>query len=315
MKNLRKSLLLLLSVVLLMSCVKWPEDEVTPTAPDSHPEYNLKSSNVASFSGDTLLGIEGVLYLFTLEKSGVKIKADFDLANGTPIVTADLTSGKFNKGLYVIKATDKSVTPNVTKTKLFKVTKEVLIPSISGEIIVLISNTMNGTINNAVFGLRCDAINGNSSNGTAQLRSEMTPSVLWPGAQTEISEVVTVNNVKYYKWSIAVPNNQKLRFSYYINDTWAYMSKSVYRQADGMYVIYMKDGVIGKDVLVSNLPGKTGDSKVRLDVEVLTETSNLWVYVNKSAFSNSISPSLKYNIRGFKTTVLFADAGDYYNFS
>jgi len=305
---------ILLLAVLVSSCAKWPEDQIVPETPAAG-QYQLKSAN-ATMAGDTIMVPLNTLVIFTMEKSGVKVVADFDFKNGTPVVTGDIVSTKFaTAGVYLVTATDLSVTPHVSKTAIVKAKKDVIvIPPTSETSIIVISSTFTATgINVISLGLRCDVINAFSATSlvNAEVQYEMLPTVTWTKATLLASEITTVNTVKYYKWSITVTNGQKVRFSWLIGTSWAYASTCIFRQPDGLYVIYPKDGTISKEITASVLPGVFGDVKVRGNLEVISGAQNLVLYFQKLAFSGG-TPTLKYKVGATDQTVVLTDAGDYY---
>jgi hypothetical protein len=307
----------LASVMSLTSCMKF-DDEVIPVDPPATGEYHLKSAN-AVLANDTMYVSSNSLVIFTLEKGGIKIKADWNFANGTAVVTGDLVSTKFAPGVYLVKATDMSVTPNVTISAIVKARKDnVVVPPTSESAIIVIASTYTTSgVNTMTLGLRCDVINAFNPAALvdAEVQYEMLPSVNWTKSTLLASNITTVNNIKYYKWSFNVNNNQKVRFSWLIGTSWAYAPTSVFRQLDGVYVLYVKDGAILKDVTTALLPGTGGDSKVRANLEAISGVQNLVVYFQKTLFNGGV-PSLKYKIdTNANVTVTLVDAtgfADYY---
>jgi|GEM_PF-2293843 len=302
---MRKLLFLLLSLVMLASCTKWPQsvttpDPVTPVT----GVYQLKSAS-ATLAGDTLIVPINTLVIFTLEKNGAKIIANFDFGNGTPIVTGDVVSAKFSKGVYSVKTTDATVTPNITKTFIVRAQDAVIVTPSGETAIVLISSTFTSAgVNTITLGLRADIINGFNATTPqdAQVQYEMLPSITWTNAPLLASSMATVNGVKYYKWNFIANNGQKVRFGWLIGSVWAYDPNSIYRQSDGLYALYVKDGAISKDVITASLPGSFGDTKVRGTLTTVRGTlttisgvQNLVLYFQKTLF-NSGTASLKYSI-------------------
>lgn len=308
------------SMIILVSCAKFADDEIASaiTTASQAGSYQLKSANAAKV-GDTLFVSENSLIIFTLEKSGIKIKADWNFGNSTPVISGDIVSTKFVAGVYLVKAVDVSVTPNVTTSAIIKARKDVVVipPTSENSIIVISSTYTSAGVNTMTLGLRCDVISGYNSATpvNAEVQYEMLPSINWTKAALLAAEITTVNTVKYYKWSFTANNSQKVRFSWLIGSSWAYAAESFYRQTDGVYVFFVKDGAILKDVTTSSLPGTMGDVKVRATLENIANEQNLVMYFQKSLFNLGI-PSLKYNIDAGaeKTSALAEVVGnpDYY---
>lgn len=301
------------SVMSLTSCMKF-DDEIVPVDPPAEGEYHLKSAN-AVLANDTMYVPENSLIIFTLEKAGIKIKADWNFGNSSPVVTGDVVSTKFAAGVYLVKATDLSVTPNVTTTAIVKAKKDVIVvpPTTENSIIVISSTYTAAGVNTMVLGLRCDVINAFSATApaNAEVQYEMLPSVNWTKSVLSASDITTVNTVKYYKWSFTASNSQKVRFSWLIGTSWAYAPNSVYRQVDGVYVLYVKDGAIWKDVTTAALPGVVGDAKVRANLESVGTAQVLVLYMQKTLFNAGV-PSLKYKLdAGAEQMVALIDATGY----
>lgn len=297
-------------VLSFSNCAKFPEDEV---APPQNQSLKIASLN-APLVNDTIRATVGVTTVFTAEIAGNRTEVDFDFNNGTPIQRGSIVSTKFNSvGIYTVKAIKSDVTPNLVVTRIVKVQKDVIIVPQTGDGIIIISSTYNNGTNNVVFGLKAGAIGAfdPATPVNAEVQFEMKPSISWTKTALPASSITTINGVKYYQWSVAVPNNQKLRFGWLIGDSWAYDPKSPYRQADGLYIVYVNNGVLYKEVVSSVLPGTFGDTKVRGDLEIVSSVQNLVLYVQKLAFTTG-TPSLKVKIGEAAEQVLtLVDAGDY----
>ena len=298
-------------VVVFSSCAKFPDDQIAPTGNDI---YQLKLKN-ATLSGDTVIVPLNTLEVFTFEKAGVAILADFNFKNATPIVTGIIVATKFiTAGVYSVTGTDLSVTPNVTKTKLVKAVKEIVIPKSENAIIVISSSFTTAGLNTMTLGLKCTAIGGFDPLVpiAGEVQYEMKPSISWTAVALPVSSIQVVNGIKYYTWTFTALNNQKIRFGWLAGDSWAYDSKSIFRQADGLYVLYVNNGAIAKEVLTSSLPGSFGDIKVRGDLEIISGAQNIVLYFQKVSFSGG-TPTLKFKVgTTAEQTIVLADAGDYY---
>jgi hypothetical protein len=128
---------------------------------------------------------------------GTPITAYFDLGNGTKLTTNNATVA-YVAGTYTVSAS----IGNTTITKKIEVTKSVIVDPVKPESIVLISSSISGSTINAILGLRCSAINNFSSAKTTYVAGEI-PGVNWKDYQ--LSEIVTINDVKYFKWSVSAP--------------------------------------------------------------------------------------------------------------
>ncbi|MEI6835815.1 MAG: hypothetical protein WCK59_03195 [Candidatus Falkowbacteria bacterium] len=295
---MRNFLFLLLSLVMLASCTKWPQSVTTPDpVSPATGVYQLKSAS-ATLAGDTLMVPINTLVVFTLEKNGTKIAATFDFGNNSPIVTGDVVTAKFLKGVYIVKAVDNTVSPAVTKTFNLKAQNAVVVTPSGETAIVVISSTFTSAgVNTITLGLRADIINGFNATTpqNAQVQYEMLPSIAWTNAPLLASDIATINGLKYYKWSFIASNGQKVRFGWLIGSVWAYDLSSIYRQSDGLYALYVKDGAISKDVITASLPGSFGDTKVRGTLTTVSGVQNLVLYFQKTLF-NSGTATLKYTI-------------------
>lgn len=128
---------------------------------------------------------------------GTVITAYMDLGNGTKLTTNNATVA-YAVGTYTVSAS----IGNTTITKKIEVTKSVIVDPAKPESIVLISSSVSGSTINAILGLRCGAINNFSSTKTTYVAGEIL-SVNWKDYQ--LSEVVTINGVNYFKWSVSAP--------------------------------------------------------------------------------------------------------------
>jgi hypothetical protein len=151
------------------------------------------------------LAISGTAYLVEGASTSIKvvnidgtaITAYMDLGNGTKLTTNNATV-TYVAGTYTVSAS----IGNTTITKKIEVTKSIIVDPVKPESIVLISSSISGSTINAILGLRCSAINNFSAAKTTYVAGEI-PGVNWKDYQ--LSEVVTINDVKYFKWSVSAP--------------------------------------------------------------------------------------------------------------
>lgn len=229
------------AAVIMTSCAKEPITENEPV--NTNGTFTLVATNATRISGDTVyIPVNELLYVYVTDKNGQKIAAEFDFGNGNSKITGDQAADKYvTKGVYRLTASIKSVTPNVTLSCLVNAFADVVTPS--GETaIVLINGNLSGTTNSMVVGLRCDIINSFNAGINGEVQGEL-PNVTWKAYTLKASEIVTIAGIKYFKWSFSSVNG-KVRFGWLQGSQWAYDPNSIYRQSDGLYVFYLKNGKI-----------------------------------------------------------------------
>ena len=168
--------------------------EVAPLAkPDT---YSFRINNL-DISSETAYLVEGALTsIKVVDKDAIPVMAEINFGDGSPKVTSKDASHSYAVGIYTLSASigDKAI------SKRIEVTKPV--DPVKPESVILISSSISGTTINAVLGLRCNAINSFSSAKTTYVAGEI-PGVNW--MDYPLSEIVTIDGVKYFKWSVSAP--------------------------------------------------------------------------------------------------------------
>jgi hypothetical protein len=181
-------------------------DNTSETTDNASKTYSKAGTYQVTISnGINGLAISGTAYLVEGASTSIKvvnidgtaITAYMDLGNGTKLTTNNATV-TYVAGTYTVSAS----IGNTTITKKIEVTKSIIVDPVKPESIVLISSSISGSTINAILGLRCSAINNFSAAKTTYVAGEI-PGVNWKDYQ--LSEVVTINDVKYFKWSVSAP--------------------------------------------------------------------------------------------------------------
>lgn len=203
------------------------------TVPGTTVVYTMKANDAAIVSGSTIKIIEGTQVAFKVfDASGNLVIAKYD--NDGTTLTSDVKTNVYNTaGTYKVTATIGAtvLTINIEVSKV-----------LTSDSVVLIASSISGTTNSLTLGLRCDLIIGFSASLNGEAQGEM-PGVDWKSYSLPYSEITTINGVKYFQWKISCING-KVRFGFLQGANWASETSSLYRQTDGLYIIYVKDAHI-----------------------------------------------------------------------
>lgn len=240
--------LFVLAAMMIMSCAKEP---IVPISGNS--DFTLKFANAVMVSGDSLFVKPNTfVVVFVEDASGNKVMAEFDFGNNTAKIVGNQAAGKYTAtGLYHLSATVKDITPKVVLSCWVVVSDDVVVPPSGETAIILISSSVSGVTNFITLGLRGDIINGFNSSLNAEVQGEI-PNVNWSSYPLTASSIVTVNGIKYFKWSLSCVNG-KLHFGWLQGNQWAFDQTSIYRQSDGLYTVYVNNGQIS-DIEIANNP-------------------------------------------------------------
>ena len=203
--------------------------------------YTLKINNLAVASGSTFNATTTQALRFKVTDSyGNVVKTSFDFGDGNKVTTNDSVSIYYaNAGNYTLKAT--------TGTKVMTLTMHVT--KGSAEAIILISSSISGSTIIAVLGFRCDAIPNFSSVKPTYVAGEI-PGYSWN--KYDVSEVVTIGGINYFKWNTSVISGGRFRLSWiqlkdgqpvfsYDGSNWAYDTNSIFwNTTDYLFYFYLR---------------------------------------------------------------------------
>jgi len=199
-------------------------------------KFTLKINNSAVDNNSIFKTNDGTPLTFKIiDTDGKALKTDFDLGNGTKILTDSVTIS-YTAGSYDFKA----VTGSNTITIKIEVAKA------NSEAIVLISTSISGSTISAILGLKCSLISDVSLSKETYVAGEI-PTKSWQ--DYKIIETTIIGGINYFKWNISAPagkyrlswiqlKNGQTEFSY-DNCNWANDLKSIF-WSDGLFVFYLK---------------------------------------------------------------------------
>ena len=202
-------------------------------------DYTLKinGNSVAAGSTFNATTIQSLKFK-VVDVDNKALTTAFDFGNGTKIKTDSVSLYYAEAGTYNVTAT--------TGAKVIKLT--IVITKGEKDALVVISATVSGNNINVTFGFKCSAIPNFSSTKPTYVAGEL-PNASW--YKYDLSEVVSIGGVNYFKWSITTPPG-KFRLSWiqqkdvkaafnYDDCNWSYDSSSAFWNAkDYLYYIYLK---------------------------------------------------------------------------
>jgi len=213
--------------------------------------YTLQINGTSIVSGSTFKATTTQSLKFkVIDVDGKTVTTSFDFGNGSKVKTDSISVYYPDAGTYTFK----SITGSKTMTVTMVVTKG------ATDAIVLISSNVSGGMINAVLGLRCNAIPNFSPTKTTYVAGE-TPNAVWN--KYIVSDIVTINSVDYFKWSVSVPAG-KFRMSWvqqkdptvtfnYDQCNWSYDPTSAFwNTADYLYYFYLRIDTNNAVVLSAN---------------------------------------------------------------
>lgn len=212
--------------------------------------YNLKVNDVVTSNGSTINTTTTQSLKFkVVDSDGKAVKTSYDFGNGDKVTADSTTTSYASAGTYTMKAVVAEKTIIVT----IKVTKG------AAEAVILLNSVVFNSMINATFGFRCDAIPSYSTTKATYVVGDY-PGISWK--KFDLTEVVEVAGVKYFKWNIGVPagafrlswiqqKDPSAAFNYDLCN-WAYDTSSAYWDAsDFLFHFYLRI-VDGKAVLSKN---------------------------------------------------------------